>query len=131
MVERLRDELGDWRIGVLSPRGGRIHAPWAMAAAATVREETGGRRRDALGILHRAFALTSKPLYTVPFLSENVTNVSVAGPISLGFTLYIVVNSPPPGREPRIGQQRDACMLLDGLKVFIYTIFCYENDNRH
>ena len=41
VVERVRDELGDWRVCVLSPRGGRIHAPWAMAAAAGIREETG------------------------------------------------------------------------------------------
>jgi len=41
VVERVRDELGDWRICVLSPRGGRVHAPWAMAAAAKIREEAG------------------------------------------------------------------------------------------
>src|SRR5438046_232757 len=41
VIERVRDELGDWRICVLSPRGGRIHAPWAMAAAAKIREQTG------------------------------------------------------------------------------------------
>lgn len=41
IIERVRDELGDWRICVLSPRGGRIHAPWAMAAAAKIRAETG------------------------------------------------------------------------------------------
>src|SRR5262249_43584590 len=41
LVERVRDDLGDWRICVLTPRGGRIHAPWAMAAAAKIREETG------------------------------------------------------------------------------------------
>ena len=41
LVERVRDELGDWRVCVLSPRGGRIHAPWAMAVAAKIREETG------------------------------------------------------------------------------------------
>ena len=41
VVERVRDELGDWRICVLSPRGGRVHAPWAMAAAAKIRQETG------------------------------------------------------------------------------------------
>ena len=41
VIERVRDELGDWRMCVLSPRGGRIHAPWAMAAAAKIREETG------------------------------------------------------------------------------------------
>jgi ATP-dependent helicase Lhr and Lhr-like helicase len=41
IVERVRDELGDWRVCVLSPRGGRIHAPWAMAAAAKIREDAG------------------------------------------------------------------------------------------
>jgi ATP-dependent helicase Lhr and Lhr-like helicase len=41
LVERVRDELGDWRVCVLSPRGGRIHAPWAMAVAAKIREERG------------------------------------------------------------------------------------------
>ncbi|MEO8260527.1 MAG: DEAD/DEAH box helicase, partial [Acidobacteriota bacterium] len=41
VIERVRDELGDWRVCVLSPRGGRIHAPWAMAAVAKIREETG------------------------------------------------------------------------------------------
>ncbi|MEO8069791.1 MAG: DEAD/DEAH box helicase [Acidobacteriota bacterium] len=41
VIERVRDELGDWRICVLSPRGGRIHAPWCMAAAAKIQRETG------------------------------------------------------------------------------------------
>jgi ATP-dependent Lhr-like helicase len=41
LVERVRDELGDWRVCVLSPRGGRIHAPWAMAVAAKIRDRTG------------------------------------------------------------------------------------------
>jgi ATP-dependent Lhr-like helicase len=41
LIERVRDELGDWRVCVLTPRGGRIHAPWAMAVAAKIREETG------------------------------------------------------------------------------------------
>ena len=31
VVERFRDEIGDWRICVLSPFGARVHAPWAMA----------------------------------------------------------------------------------------------------
>jgi ATP-dependent Lhr-like helicase len=30
-VERFRDELGDWRVCILTPFGSRIHAPWAMA----------------------------------------------------------------------------------------------------
>src|SRR6202008_1656888 len=31
VVERTRDELGDWRVCILSPLGGRVHAPWSMA----------------------------------------------------------------------------------------------------
>jgi ATP-dependent Lhr-like helicase len=34
VIERVRDELGDWRVCVLTPLGSRIHAPWAMAATA-------------------------------------------------------------------------------------------------
>ncbi|MDJ0892611.1 MAG: DEAD/DEAH box helicase [Gammaproteobacteria bacterium] len=30
-VERFRDELGDWRVCILTPFGARIHGPWAMA----------------------------------------------------------------------------------------------------
>lgn len=33
-IERFRDELGDWRLCILSPFGSRIHAPWALAIAA-------------------------------------------------------------------------------------------------
>ncbi len=33
VVERSRDELGDWRVVVLSPYGARVHAPWALLAA--------------------------------------------------------------------------------------------------
>jgi ATP-dependent Lhr-like helicase len=31
IVERFRDEIGDWRICILSPFGTPVHAPWAMA----------------------------------------------------------------------------------------------------
>ena len=31
VVERFRDELGDWRVCILTPFGAPIHAPWAMA----------------------------------------------------------------------------------------------------
>ena len=40
VVERFRDEIGDWRICVLTPFGARVHAPWAMAIRA--RLETAG-----------------------------------------------------------------------------------------
>ena len=41
LIERCRDELGDWRVCVLSPFGSRIHAPWAMAVVERVRAEVG------------------------------------------------------------------------------------------
>ena len=41
LIERCRDELGDWRVCVLSPFGSRIHAPWAMAVVERVRAEAG------------------------------------------------------------------------------------------
>src|SRR5688572_8283950 len=41
VIERCLDELGDWRVCLLSPLGSRIHAPWAMAAAAQIRSRTG------------------------------------------------------------------------------------------
>ena len=41
VVERFRDEIGDWRVCVLTPFGGRVHAPWAMALAARIRDALG------------------------------------------------------------------------------------------
>jgi ATP-dependent Lhr-like helicase len=41
VIERFRDELGDWRVCVLTPFGGRVHAPWALAIGAAVRERLG------------------------------------------------------------------------------------------
>jgi ATP-dependent Lhr-like helicase len=41
VIERVRDELGDWRVCVLTPFGSRIHAPWAMAATAKIRANGG------------------------------------------------------------------------------------------
>ena len=38
VVERFRDEIGDWRVCILTPFGGRVHAPWALALAARLRE---------------------------------------------------------------------------------------------
>ncbi|WP_028046982.1 ATP-dependent helicase [Cellulomonas sp. URHE0023] len=41
VVERFRDELGDWRIVVHSPYGARVHAPWAIVIGARLREKYG------------------------------------------------------------------------------------------
>jgi ATP-dependent Lhr-like helicase len=39
VVERFRDEIGDWRLCVLSPFGGRVHAAWGLALGAKIRDE--------------------------------------------------------------------------------------------
>jgi len=41
VVERFRDEIGDWRVCVLSPFGAQVHAPWGMALRARLTERWG------------------------------------------------------------------------------------------
>lgn len=41
VVERFRDEIGDWRVAVHSPFGGQVHAPWALCVSARMRERFG------------------------------------------------------------------------------------------
>ncbi|WP_433716374.1 ATP-dependent helicase [Nocardia sp. CA-084685] len=41
IVERFRDELGDWRLVLHSPYGLPVHAPWALAIGARLRERFG------------------------------------------------------------------------------------------
>ena len=41
VVERFRDELGDWRLVVHSPFGAPVNAPWALAISAALRERYG------------------------------------------------------------------------------------------
>ena len=41
LVERFRDELGDWRMVVHSPFGAQVNGPWALAISARMRERRG------------------------------------------------------------------------------------------
>jgi ATP-dependent helicase Lhr and Lhr-like helicase len=41
VIERFRDEIGDWRVAVHSPFGAQVHAPWALCVAARMRERFG------------------------------------------------------------------------------------------
>jgi ATP-dependent helicase Lhr and Lhr-like helicase len=41
VVERFRDEIGDWRVCVLSPFGAQVHAPWGMALQSRLAERWG------------------------------------------------------------------------------------------
>src|SRR5207244_2222631 len=51
VVERFRDEVGDWRVCLHTPFGGRVHAPLALALEARLRERLGvdGRARGVGG----------------------------------------------------------------------------------
>lgn len=64
VVECFRDEVGDWRIALLSPFGLRVHAPWALAAAARLRQERPGEHDviwDDDGIVFRVPASDDPP----------------------------------------------------------------------
>src|SRR5207253_550892 len=41
VIERFRDEVGDWRVCILTPFGGRVHAPWALALQTRLGERLG------------------------------------------------------------------------------------------
>ena len=41
VVERFRDELGDWRLTLLTPFGGRVHAPWSLGIEARLADRLG------------------------------------------------------------------------------------------
>ncbi len=41
VVERFPDEIGDWRMCVLTPFGSRVHAPWALALETRLTERLG------------------------------------------------------------------------------------------
>jgi ATP-dependent helicase Lhr and Lhr-like helicase len=66
VLERFRDELGDWRVCLLTPFGARVHAPWALAIEARLREATGMEVQPIWsddGIVIRLPATESAPGY--------------------------------------------------------------------
>ncbi len=48
VMERFRDELGDWRLVLHSPFGAPVHAPWALAIAARLRDRYPGMDVQAM-----------------------------------------------------------------------------------
>ncbi len=49
VVERFRDEIGDWRVCVLTPFGARVHAPWALALESMLGKRTGQQVQATYG----------------------------------------------------------------------------------
>ncbi|MGZ3456470.1 MAG: DEAD/DEAH box helicase [Polyangiales bacterium] len=86
VLERFVDELGDHRVCVLSPLGARIHAPWATAIAARLREDTGLEVDSLWGDEGMAFRVpeADRPLDPATFFPsaeevERIVVESIAG----------------------------------------------------
>jgi ATP-dependent helicase Lhr and Lhr-like helicase len=75
VLERFRDEIGDWRLCLLSPYGARVHAAWGLALSARVRERY-GLEADALwsddGIVLRLPDLDPEQASSLPAAAELV-----------------------------------------------------------
>jgi ATP-dependent Lhr-like helicase len=64
VVERFRDELGDWRVVMHSPYGMQVHAPWALAIGARIRLRfgiDGGAMASDDGVILRIPDTESEP----------------------------------------------------------------------
>ncbi|MEM1023273.1 MAG: DEAD/DEAH box helicase [Myxococcota bacterium] len=48
VIERFTDEIGDWRVCLLTPFGARVHAPWATAVTRRLRGESGDVEVDVI-----------------------------------------------------------------------------------
>jgi ATP-dependent Lhr-like helicase len=83
VVERFRDELGDWRVVLHSPYGDRVHAPWALAITARLRERYGGMDVQALhtddGIIIRVPDSDEPPAAAIALLDpEEIADIITA-----------------------------------------------------
>jgi ATP-dependent Lhr-like helicase len=73
VVERFRDELGDWRMILHSPYGMQVHAPWALAVGARLAERygiDGGAMASDDGIVVRVPETDAEPPGSELFVFE-------------------------------------------------------------
>ncbi|MER7464746.1 ATP-dependent helicase [Streptomyces sp. NPDC097981] len=85
VVERFRDELGDWRVVVHSPFGAQVHAPWALALGARLAERYG---MDAQ-VMHAddgiVLRLPDADLLSMDLLDHTVSTDGVPAPHAFEF----------------------------------------------
>jgi ATP-dependent Lhr-like helicase len=81
VVERFRDELGDWRVCVLTPWGSRVHAPWGLAIEARLNERFGPGAQvmwtDDGIVLRLPEAVETIPLETLFFDPDEIAEAVV------------------------------------------------------
>ena len=132
VVQRFRDEIGDWRVALLSPFGGRVHAPWALAVRHRYRGEQGASV-DVIwsddGILFR-FPDTDtppdlSPIYIDPLdveetlLSEVVDSALFTSVFREAAARALLLPRRRPGtRTPLWLQRRKAANLLEATRDF-------------
>ena len=82
VVERFRDELGDWRVCILSPLGARVLTPWALAIEARLQERLGPGAQvlwsDDGIVLRLPEAVETIPLEDLVFTPEEIEESVVA-----------------------------------------------------
>ena len=86
VVERFRDELGDWRVVLHSPYGAQVHAPWALAIAARLRERYAGMDVQAIhtddGIIIRVPDTDDPPPGSIAMLDPDEVEQLVTGELT-------------------------------------------------
>ena len=127
VVERFRDEIGDWRIVILSPLGARVHAPWAMALNKRFRERF-GRSVDVIwgddGIAFRFVDadeipglddLLLDPDEVEPMLMEELSDTAIfaARFREAAARALLLPRRKPGGRSPLWLQRRRAADLME------------------
>ncbi len=133
VLERFRDELGDWRIVLHSPFGMQVHAPWALAVGARLAErygiENGAMAADD-GIVLRVPDTDAEPPGADLFLFEPdeldqvvTTEVTSSAIFASRFrecaARALLLPRYNPGRRSPLWQQRQrASQLLDVAKKF-------------
>lgn len=119
VVERFRDDLGDWRVAILSPFGAPVHAPWAVILGARLRERLGAD----VGVMHSDDGIVlrlpdvSDPVdpwgpvtSTSPVVHSPARSAGGAEPSALGFSSG---SDAPGGSAPAGGGVDLADLLLD------------------
>ena len=84
VIERFRDELGDWRLCIHSMFGAQVHAPWAQAIEARLRERLGISvqcMHTDDGIVVRVIDTDETPPTDALFLEPEEVNDAVVGEV--------------------------------------------------
>lgn len=105
-VERFRDEVGDWRICILSPFGARVHAPWAMALEAALGDPAQGGRHTGLQSMWTDDGIVLRfPDLALPGPDDSAAVLEAALP-----DLYLLLPDPDAVEDLVLGQLRHTAM---------------------